>query len=424
MGQDASETRRHDADWRFYRWLGGIAIFALVVRLAMRLVVGTDTFWTDGYSMYVLLAESLSSGHGYAFPGEPPTAFRVPLYPMFIAALTGGARNAWVLITAQALISSGTAVIAGLIARRMGGSLAGLLAAVIYAAWPYEAWHDVSLQESGLFAFLAALATLLLLAQRQSRSVWLALLAGAVLGAALLTRATLAPYAVLALICLLLPDRNHALGRRMISAALTLAALATVLSPWLERSHRLTGRTTLGTESGAALYAGNHRLTFSAYPERSIDISRRNIFAAHTPQEQAELARLGADQAAVSDWYRDQAIRAIMENPGRFAIGALRKIWAAFGPLPTPRHGLLADLAYAVCWVPFFALALAGLWLQRKQWRDDLLLHAHLITFAATTALFWAQTSHRSYLDPYLAVFAAITLAALFPQRWRNRLES
>lgn len=80
--------------------------------------------------------------------------------------------------------------------------------------------------------------------------------------------------------------------------------------------------------------------------------------------------------------------------------------------------------AYAAGWVPFFALALAGMWLRRRLWRDDLLLHAHTLTFCATTALFWAQTSHRSYLDPYLAVFAGIALVALMPKRLQNAFNS
>ena len=47
------------------------------------------------------------------------------------------------------------------------------------------------------------------------------------------------------------------------------------------------------------------------------------------------------------------------------------------------------------------------LWHRRRQWREDAPIYAHLATFAAITAVLWAQTSHRSYLDVYLIVFAA-----------------
>ena len=47
------------------------------------------------------------------------------------------------------------------------------------------------------------------------------------------------------------------------------------------------------------------------------------------------------------------------------------------------------------------------LWHRRRQWREDAPIYAHLATFAAISAVLWAQTSHRSYLDVYLIVFAA-----------------
>ncbi len=66
-----------------------------------------------------------------------------------------------------------------------------------------------------------------------------------------------------------------------------------VLSPWLQHVHRVTGRYDLATESGYLLFVGNHPLTFSVYPEGSIDRSRDVIFAAETQHDRAALERLG-----------------------------------------------------------------------------------------------------------------------------------
>ena len=404
---------------RFTQKLAVIVLVALALRIGIRLVLGTQTYWVDGYGHYASLAQSLCAGHGYAFPGQGPTAFRVPLYPMFIALTTCGQGSPWPLIVAQALASSLTCLLAGLIARRMAGDGAGLLAAAIYALWPYAAWHDVSLQESGLHAFLAALATWLLIRLRDQGGIRRAMICGAALGLLLLTRSTMLPFAVVALVMVAVSARGAA---RLLPAIIAAAAMIAVLSPWLAWQKQVTGAYGLGTEGGAALYAGNHRLTFSAYPERSIDESRANVFAALTPAEQADLARHGAGAAARDAWFRGKAIKAIAANPTAFVSGACRKLWAAFGPMPTPRHGLIGDLGYAVIWTPFVLAALAGMVLRRRLWRDDLMLHAHLLTFCATTTLFWAQTSHRSYLDPYLAVFAACALMAIAPQSLRKWL--
>ncbi len=414
---------------RFACRLAAIVVVALALRIAIRLVMGTQNYWIDGYGHHASIAQSICAGTGYAFPGEPPTAFRVPLYTFLVAATTCGAGSPWPLILTQALASAGTVLFAGLIARRLAGNAAGLLAAAIYALWPYGAWHDLSLQESGLHAFLAALVTWQLIDLRDKGGAVRALGSGLVLGLLLLTRATMLPFVLCALVIVALPhsgpNRGPNPGRaRLVSAVIAAAAMLAVLSPWLAYSHKVTGAYGLGTEGGAALFVGNHPLTFSAFPVGTIDESRVNILASLNAEENAELAKLQGDEVATSDWYRAHAIRNIAADPVAFVFGGFRKLWAAFGPLPTPRHGLRGSIAYAAGWVLFFALALAGTWQRRHVWRDDLLLHAHMLTFCAITALFWAQTSHRSYLDPYLAVFAAVALLALMPLRLEKTLDS
>ncbi|MFM5930786.1 MAG: glycosyltransferase family 39 protein [Novosphingobium sp.] len=391
---------------RFSRMLAAIVLFAIAVRLAIRAALGTQAYWQDGYGLYARLAVQLSGGRGYAFAGGPPTAYRVPLYPLFVAATSGGT-NAWGLIAAQALVSGLTVGLTGMIARHLAGDRAGLLAALVLALWPYSAWHDLSLQETGLFACLSALATLLAMQAPRSRRA--ALAAGLAMGLAMLTRATLLPWAALAIGWI-----GWRAGLR--KAALALAALLLTLSPWLAWSWQVTGNPVLGTESGAQLYAGNHALTFTAYPARSIDESRAVIFAAHTPAEKSQLAALRADPLATDRWYRSRALAEIAAHPGRFLHGAARKLWAAFGPWPSPRHGFRADLAYAAGWLPFAGLAAAGLWLRRRHWRDDLPATLHLPAFMLTSALFWAQTAHRSAIDFALAVFAGIALSHLLPR--------
>jgi hypothetical protein len=42
-------------------------------------------------------------------------------------------------------------------------------------------------------------------------------------------------------------------------------------------------------------------------------------------------------------------------------------------------------------------------------------IHLLFLSFIAVTAVFYAQTSHRSFLDVYWIVFAASVLVAVFP---------
>ena len=392
-----------------------ITAVALALRLAWGALRGSERFFAEGYTLFFTLAGQLAAGAGYAFPGQPPTAFRVPLYPLFLAALTGGEPSYAPVLVAQALVSSGTVVLAGLLARHWFGARAGLIAAAICAIYPYYVLHDVTLQETGLFTFLAALATWLALTARRRGSIALAALAGLALGAAILTRATLAPFAVLAIAWLALPACGWRPTRRAAVMSLTsLAATLLVLTPWLTRAHDLTGRWTLGTEFGAAVFAGNHPLTFSHFPRESIDLSRAAVFASLTPADRTEIAR--RDEAAQSDWYLGRGVEWVARHPVAALGGSMRKLAAAFGPLPVPRKGLLGDSVHALSFFPMLLLALAMLWQRRRRWRADALVHAHLALFAATTAVLWAQTSHRSYLDAYLIVFAA----GMLDRVWRR----
>ena len=390
-----------------------IAFAALALRLAWGALRGSERFFVEGYTLFFTLARQLAQGYGYAFPGAPPTAFRVPLYPLFLAGLSGGEPRYAPILVAQALVSTGTVVLAGLMARHWFGPRAGLIAAALCAIYPYYVLHDVTLQETGLFTFLAALATWLALVARRRgslarRSIALAALAGLALGAAILTRATLAPFALFAVVWLALPSAGWRPSRRGMAMSLTcLAALSLTLSPWLVRAHDLTGRWTLGTEFGAAVFAGNHPLTFSHFPRESIDLSRAEVFASLTPADRAELAPLADNGAAESDWYLARGLAWIAHHPGEALEGAARKLAAAFGPMPVPRKGLPGDAVHALSFFPILLLALAMLWQRRRQWRQDAPFHAHLVLFAGITAVLWAQTSHRSYLDIYLIVFAA-----------------
>ena len=395
---------------RFVLALGAILIVAFALRLGLRLADGIQDYFHSGYFSFFYLAQSLASGHGYAFAGQPPTAYRVPFYPIFIAAVTGGHPRALALIAAQALVSCGTVVLAALLARRLFGDLAALIAAALCALYPYYAWHDTSLQETFLFTFLSASSTLVLLRLRDSWRLREAASAGALMAVSILTRATLLPFALVALAWLVLPLHGDvSLSRRLRAAGLAAAVLATGLAPWLVYSAKVDGAPGLGSEAGSLFYIANNPLTFSAYPKRSIDDTVKVVRAAMPPEERFHLASLSTLEA--SRWYKAKAWAWIGSHPFDFTVGGVRKLWAAFGPMPSPRHSLKADLPFAAVWSALLVLGLAGAWRDRHHWRRDAILYAHFACFGAITAVLWAHTSHRSYLDIYLMVFASSILA-------------
>jgi 4-amino-4-deoxy-L-arabinose transferase-like glycosyltransferase len=396
------------------RQLAAVCLAGALVRIGLRIAMPPTDYWNQGYSFFRILARNLSAGHGYALEAGYPTAFRVPLYPLFIAAVQGASDNPWRLIAAQCLVSVGTIAVTALLARRLAAPGAGLVAALLCAFYPYYAWHDLSLQETGLFTFLAALGTLLVLRAADSGRLVSGLAAGAVLGLGVLTRETLLPYALVAATWCAWrsPDKP---GLRC--AGGILAALGLVLAPWLIHARQVHGHYAMNTEFGSALYSANHPAGFAVYPDGSIDRDRDRAFAALTPAQQAELAALNGNEWQVDRWLLHQGLRQIAADPAGMVRRAGIKLWAAFRPLPSPRHGLARDLPYALAWSGVLLLGLAGLWMRRRDWPALLPIHAHFAVFAATTAVLWAHTAHRSYLDVYLIVFAAAFLAERFRRK-------
>lgn len=398
---------------RYASALIAILGLAFALRVAAKAIGGATGFWQNGYFQFFELAQQLAKGQGYAFPGYPPTAFRVPFYPIFLALVTQGREDFWGLLITQSLISTATvACVAGL-ALLWFGQRTALVAAAIAAVYPYYLWHDTALQETGLFTFLSAFAMLLLVIVERRRSLGVALGAGFILGLAILTRATLMPFALFAITWLLLPDTSGStIRRRALTAVLCCAALLATLSPWLIRTHALTGRYTLGTEFGAAVFIGNNDATFSVYPKGSIDRSRDAAMSALSPADQATVKALRTNETATSDWFLKRGLGYIAAHPGTFVVSALRKNVAAFSPVSSPARNWKSDLIEGLSYGPILLLGLIGAWWTRQRWRSFLPVYANFLLFAAITGVLWGHSSHRTYLTVYLIIFAAHVLVS------------
>ena len=389
-----------------------ILFVALLTRVVARCYSGSADFWVNGYTFFFALAQNFAAGNGISFSDTNPTAFRVPLYPVFLAAVTFGNKEFFRIVLAQSLIGTGTVLCAALIAFEMFGCGAAITAAIITALYPLYVVHDTALQETSLFTFLTALAVLLLMRVRRNGSASMALCAGLTLGAAVLTRANLAPFAVLAPAWLIVRARPNAVPwqRRFRTCLLCAGAVALAVSPWLARSYWLTGSPTLSTESGFSLWEANNSYTFSHYPIESIDVSEAVAFAALSPEDRAEIKALGPNEAAVDRWFLRKGLDYMREHPWQTITGGFRKLGAAFCLLPSPRRNFWPALVYFLSYGPVMILGLLGMWIGRQKWREHLIFYALFATFAAPTAVFYGHTNYRTYLDVYWIVFAASLL--------------
>jgi 4-amino-4-deoxy-L-arabinose transferase-like glycosyltransferase len=397
-----------------YRKLIWIILLAFAVRVAVRGYLGGQDFWENGYTFFFALAKNIAVGNGVSLDGEHLTAFRVPLYPVFLSVVTLGHQTFVPVLLAQSLIGAGTVLCAALIAKELFDNTAAIIAAVLTAIYPYYVMHDTALQETGLYTFLVALAVLLLFCVRRSGSVLTAAAAGLVLGAAVLTRANLAPFALLAPFWLALAGELDALPwQRRIRVAIVCAGVGMLtVTPWLIRTYQLTRSVTLSTQSGFFLWLGNNPYTFTRYPQESIDRSQAVALAALSVQDKGELEARQHNEALVDEWYRKRALDYMRSHPRQTLEDGIRKLAAAFGWLPSPRRSFWPSLAHVLSYGPVMILGLWGMWARRTHWREHSIFYTQFVAFAAVTAIFFGHTSYRAYLDVFWIVFAAGVLAA------------
>src|SRR4051794_21929643 len=248
--------------------LAPLLVLALLLRLVSSLViVKTQPLLGDGLEFHNL-AYSIADSPRYAqasflTPDQVrPTADKPPLYPLVLAFFTLVGGHGWVPHQiAGALIGTGTVAVTALLARRVAGDTAGLIAGGLAAVYPLLIAADGSFRSEGLYALLIASTLLGAYTLRDRPTRTRAIACGALIGLATLTRSE----ALALLVLLVLPAALLAVEFRR-AAKLTLwASLATVvvLTPWIVRCWAQFDQPVfISTNSGGLLAGANCDATY------------------------------------------------------------------------------------------------------------------------------------------------------------------
>jgi 4-amino-4-deoxy-L-arabinose transferase-like glycosyltransferase len=301
--------------------------------------------------------------------------FQEPLYPYALAALyavAGPERLA--ARVAQCALWAATALLAGLLAQRLFGRAAAILAALAIALYgPGMLFPAFLLKENLLLPLFALLALALVRTRdegRSNRAAWLAV--GVLAGLGALLRGNL--LAMIPLLVLWPVLRTKPSRSSLAAAALVLAGAALVLLPVAARN-RVVGGEFLLTTSGAGtnLYGGNDlenpygRATEFSFvrgiPEHEAGDWRREA-------ERRIAAREGAPRSLspgeVSAFWRGELGRSLLEHPREHLAILGRKLRLALGRYEVPdNHFLPWDERYVPLarapWPAFGFLGTLGL---------------------------------------------------------------
>ncbi len=381
-----------------------IFVLAFLLRFAARWFAGEAEFWRNSYHHFYDMAMGAKAGHAFCVYGDTGCATRPPGYAIFLLAADWLHAGWWPIVVLQALLGAGTVLCGYWITQKLFGRRAGLWASVMLAFYPYYAVHDTALHPGGLFTFLTALSICLFLRARGAASM---LLAGLALALAALTTINLLPFLPLAVLWVVWTVRGDWKARFRMGAMAALP-ICLLVGGWTLRNHMRVGSPTPTSESGLNLWIAHNPKTFSYFPTGSIDESTAASYGGLSPRDLAELDSIGNDEVRQSRWFQDKAMAYIREDPARAVWSGVRKLWAAFGWDPSPKKPVWwQNLAYSLTYFPLLMLALAGAWLNREEWREHSLVYGLFFCFSAVTAVYWAHTSHRAFLDVYLCVLAA-----------------
>lgn len=394
-----------------------LIVSGVAARIAARVWRGEISFLTEGYTLYLSLADTFLQGDGLCYAPGDTCAIRLPLYPLFIAAMKWAGWLYPGAMVAQALMGGGTVWAAWSIGRTLFGPAVAIVAAAAVALNPYAVIHDTALQDTVLVNLLMLVTVVALLRAARSPGAGAWLMAGTVLALALLTSARISlflPFAV-AWATMVAPAPWRA---RVRQGALVALPILIAGGGWIGRNAVVVGSPVLTTDSGRSLFVGNSPLTFVAFPDKSVDLT---FDAVETlPAEvQRRLQAVDGQEVAQDHLLRDLAVAHIVAHPFQTITGMVRKLWVAASAQFSPARAPLEQWGYRLVFLPLHLLALAGAWHARHRWREHALPLLLIVSFGLTTAVFWAHTSHKSLVDPVIFIYAAAGLAVIRADRAR-----
>jgi 4-amino-4-deoxy-L-arabinose transferase-like glycosyltransferase len=391
-----------------------IALGALGVRLLYILVIARAPVGVGGDAgFYHSAANLIAHGHFYyrgIFSHAYVTAEHPPLYPLALSLSSlVGADSLLAHRVVSCVIGTAGVVLVGLLARRVAGNLAGLLASGIAAVYPPFITADGLVMSEPLFVVTVALALLAALMTLDRPSPKTAAVLGATIGLATLTRGEgillvpLLAWPVTWTAATAATADGARARRRATLLAVTTAATAVVLAPWVIRNVVVFHRATLAADSNTVIAGANCPETYYGH-----DIGWWSNRCLERARTRKQLLSGDASTHAAFTYAGNHLTRL----PVLAAVRVLRT-FNFFQPLRQgnrePRRRWVDVVGLVVYYV---VLALAVLGLRAVRRRDRWILMAPIALVVIVSALTWGIGRFRIAADISLIVLAAAAVAA------------
>jgi len=432
-------------------WPATIVFVALMLRLALVAYVNPDPRdgRFDDSVFYDTTARALADGKGYVwdptvwvladgsrvYPNEnelSPTALWPPGYPALLAVvykLTGGALMAAKVL--NAVFGALTALVTYLLARRLFGERAGIIAGFMVALLPSHVLFTAVTLSEAFFTFLFVLLAYLLVrwtldSQRPHSLQLLGL--GFLTGVAALTRGELAAFPIALFVLFLLAQRSWRTAG--VWTALTVAGMAAAFLPWTVRNCVQMDSCIIGTTGVGRAFLQGHNPQSDGGPSLNPVLLFEQQFLG-LPRVEREVRSSSAAQREALEWAAKHPLDELVLIPKRVqllyrndqsGVEWVQSNKPTFGPLGAERLTNLSNAYYAA----MMALAVVGTpaWLALRRGRT---VWIALVPIAYYTVIFGlvfiGNNRYHVPILPFFAALAAAPLAVLWglvQEQWRS----
>ncbi|NDF31476.1 MAG: hypothetical protein EB147_04535 [Acidimicrobiia bacterium] len=309
----------HDRRW--WARLGLIAGLGAIIRVAFTVLVTRRASVAGDQIYYSAQALTNSRGKWFEQPFQQgmPSADHPPLTSLILTPITWLTEATGSFVTAQRLMMvvvgiSGLVIVA-LLAREVGGSRVGLIAASITAVYANIWVNDGLLMAESPTFLLVGSFTLVAMRFSASPSVGRAVTLGALVGLMALTRAELLlalPIVVVLAAVTLRPNRKEIVR----VSSMVIAATVTVLIPWVVWNQvRFENPVFLSTNDGLTLAGANCDRTYYE------DVGSWDIWCAYHVEVPEN-----ADASEASALMRDEGLRYWSSHAKRFPVVAAARV--------------------------------------------------------------------------------------------------
>lgn len=412
----AEEDERHSpyrALPRFFLWLLPLSFMLQVASIGIfhqsRTRPGNDNFefgWEMGR-----IGRSIALGHGFSNPYEGntgPTAWEPPLYPFLIGGVfrifgVYSRASAWMLLSINSLFATLTCIPIFLIARRTFGERVAKWSAYAWGLNPYVWYWSIHwIWDTTFTAFILACLFLLAL-ELQGWPGWQGwALFGALYGIGALANPTM--LAFLPFCGLWIWRQRCQRGLNSLGGVL-IASLTfwVALSPWLVRNYQVFGRFVfIRDDFGLQFRLGNWKGAdgmLMAYLQPNLNRGELEKF-----QSMGEIAYGESCKRDAFAWIR--------ENPGRFAVISLKRVFYYWNGVPRATNSVSPVDFRTSGFLATSVLALWGLGRAVRQKRPGAWLFAGLmLTYPTVYYFIFPHARYRHPIEPELVILMVFLIS-------------